>query len=255
MKTVVSLSGGLDSTILVYYLVDKYGADNVACISYNYNQRHDVELECAKRTTAKLGVRHKIIDISFLGDLVSDVSSMVKGDVATPTVEDILGDPQPNTYVPFRNLILSSLTASYCESIGFESIALGIQAIDGYCYWDTTPDFAGAMQDIFNLNRKTPIQVQTPFVELDKSGELEIAKLLNVPLEDTWTCYNPDIEVVAEQLGYHSPNNDGDAEPCTKRTFLYAPCGKCPSCREREAAFAKADIKDPIVAKGVLCVE
>lgn len=222
-NAVVSLSGGLDSTILTYLLVEAYGEDNVACISFNYNQRHDIELQKAKTTTKKLGVRHKVIDTSFLGELVKDVSAMVKGDVATPTVQDILGDPQPVTYVPYRNMILSSLTASYCESIGFNAVAMGIQAIDSYSYWDTTPDFARSINEIFSLNRKANMRIITPFVDLTKVDEIEMGIELGVSFEDTHTCYNP--------------TEDGLS------------CGICPSCAERLAAFEKVGIKDPLKYK------
>ena len=230
-NAVVSLSGGLDSTILTYLLVEAYGEDNVACISFNYNQRHDIELQKAKTTTKKLGVRHKVIDTSFLGELVKDVSAMVKGDVATPTVQDILGDPQPVTYVPYRNMILSSLTASYCESIGFNAVAMGIQAIDSYSYWDTTPDFARSINEIFSLNRKANMRIITPFVDLTKVDEIEMGIELGVPFEDTWTCYNP--EIPPTRFG---PGPD-DEPKC---------CGICPSCAERLAAFEKVGIKDPL---------
>ena len=218
-KAVVSLSGGLDSTTLTYLLVEALGKENVAAISFDYNQRHDIELDMARKTTEKLGIKHKVLDVSFLGDLVSNVSAMVKGDIATPTVDDILGDPQPVTYVPYRNLILSSLVASYCEAIDFDSVAMGIQAIDSYSYWDTTPDFAEAINNVFSLNRKAEMSVITPFVSLTKVEEIMLGKKLGVSYEDTWTCYNPQGNLA---------------------------CGVCPSCAERLKSFEEAGIEDPI---------
>jgi 7-cyano-7-deazaguanine synthase len=218
-NAVVSLSGGLDSTILTYLLVEALGKENVACISFDYNQRHDIELRKAKTTTKHLGVKHKIIDIGFLGDVVKDVSAMVKGDVATPNVEDILGDPQPVTYVPNRNMILSSITASYCEAVGFNTVAMGIQAIDSYSYWDTTPDFANAINDIFALNRKSNMQIITPFVNMTKVDEINLGLEMGVIFEDTHTCYNPDGELS---------------------------CGVCPSCAERLASFEAVGLTDPL---------
>jgi 7-cyano-7-deazaguanine synthase len=216
----VSLSGGLDSSVLTTFLAKHLGPENVYAISFNYNQRHDIELTKAQKTVAKLGVSHKIIDINFLGDLVSGVSAMVKGDVATPTMEDIIGDPQPVTYVPFRNLILASLTMSYAESVGATGIAMGIQNIDAYSYWDTTPAFAEALQNITNLNRKHLIQILTPFVNYTKVEEIELGNEIEVAFEDTHTCYNP--------------NEAGES------------CGVCPSCMERLAAFKKAGMVDPV---------
>ena len=89
------LSGGMDSTVLVYALVNKYGKDNVKAISFNYGQRHSVELEKAKVTVSKLGIDHKIIDISFVGDIVKDVCSFsADTTVELPNNEDSKEDVQ-----------------------------------------------------------------------------------------------------------------------------------------------------------------
>jgi 7-cyano-7-deazaguanine synthase len=220
-KCVVSLSGGLDSTILTYLLVESLGKENVIAISYNYNQRHDIELQKAKITTTKLGIKHAIQDISFLGDIVKNVSAMVKGPVETPTIEDVLGDPQPVTYVPYRNLILNSLTLAYAESFQCNGVASGWQKQDTYAYWDTSEDFMKGVQNVANLNRKHGCKIVTPFVNLAKADEIKLALDLKVPFEDTWTCYNP--QVVNEE---------------------YLACKTCPSCSERLAAFKKNNIVD-----------
>ncbi len=218
-KVISVLSGGLDSTIVTYMLANKYGADNIIAISYNYGQKHTIELEKAATTCNKLGIIHKILDISFLGDIVAPVSALSStSDLNMPTIEDVLGEPQPITYVPYRNLILFSIGLSFAESNNGQYIFNGLQAHDEYSYWDTTKEFTARVNSVSELNRKNSIQIISPFVEFSKKEEIQIGKELNVIWKDTWTCYR---------------GEEGNGA-----------CGKCPSCSERIMNFAKAGIKD-----------
>ena len=220
-KVVSVLSGGLDSTIVTYTLVEKYGKDNVISLSFNYGQKQSIELEKAKTTCGKLGIAHHIIDISFLGKVVEKVSALSStGSVAMPTIEDILGEPTPKTYVPYRNQILFSIALAFAESNNAKYIFNGLQAHDEYSYWDTTQEFVKRMNSVSELNRKELIKIISPFVEFSKKEEIAVGNELNVPFIDTWTCYAGD-------------NGHGA-------------CGKCPSCSERIMNFAKAGIVDPI---------
>jgi 7-cyano-7-deazaguanine synthase len=246
-KVVVSLSGGLDSTTLLYLMVKKFGKENVHAISYNYNQRHgDVELEQAKKTAQKLGVVHKLIDISFLGEMTKGVSAMVKGNVATPTMEDVLGEPQPVTYQPFRNLILASLTAAYAESIGANGIALGIQRIDSYAYWDVSPEFYDAVGGVFKLNRKHQIFFIAPFITLSKVEEIKLGGELGIDYGSTWTCYQG---IIDKEETFYEDEPAGGKNPKIRKHFQ--PCGTCPSCFERRESFKKAGVRDPVIENGV----
>ena len=221
-KVVISLSGGLDSTILTYTLVEQYGAENVHALSFNYNQKHSIELEKAKTTCMKLGILHKVIDITFLGDMLKDTSALIAdSEINTPTITESLGEPQPVSYVSNRNLILSSLCASYAESIEAKYIYLAFQQQDVYGYWDTTLEFVKRLNQVLQLNRKTSIEIKAPFVQMSKSEEIEIGLTLNVPFEDTWTCY--------------SGSNEKEEA-----------CGTCLSCSDRIGNFAKLGIKDTI---------
>lgn len=220
-KVALSLSGGLDSTTLLYMLVDKYGPENVYALSFYYKQKQCIELEKAKASCKKLNVKHQVIDISFLGDIASKVSANIQGtEIEMPTIMDILGDPSPSTEVPFRNLLFSSMLLGFAESNGCGAIALGLNSNDQYNYWDTTPDFVSRLQDLVNLNRKTQIQIFTPLVELNKTEELKIGLALGCDYSDTITCYNPD------ELGRS--------------------CGKCASCSERLSSWMNLGIEDPI---------
>jgi 7-cyano-7-deazaguanine synthase len=142
--------------------------------------------------------------------------------MAMPTIKEVLGSPTPVTYVPNRNMILMSIAAAYAETRGVEYIVTGIQSTDQYGYWDTTASWAEKMNAVFSENRKIKIKLIAPFVSLSKANELQLLLELdgNVDLlTSTLTCYNP---------------TDGLS------------CGKCPSCSERIAAFAKVGIKDPV---------
>ena len=222
-QNVVSvLSGGLDSSILTYILVKKYGRERVFALSYNYGQKQKVELNMAAATCQHLRVAHKVLDLGILGEIVKDVSANISGtDVAMPTIKDVLGDPQPKTYVPFRNMILNSLAFSFAESNKASHVFTGLQVHDEYGYWDTTQRFVDSMNAVADQNRSHKVKMEAPFSLLSKYDEIMIAKELgNVLFEFTLTCYNPDEEGKS--------------------------CGKCPSCSERIINFAKAGTKDPI---------
>lgn len=237
-KVVVSLSGGLDSTTLLYLAVKELGANNVYAVSFDYNQRHDVELTVAANTCAKLGVSHVILDVKFMGEFAKNVSSMVKGAVETPEMEDILGDPQPSTYMPNRNMILLSIVCGYAESVGADTVSLGIQATDSYSYWDTTPDFYDSILNVLKLNRKNEIKFIAPFVHMTKVDEIKLGVELGVDFSNCWSCYNPLISGVDPKDRNEVINFN------TSKTYI--PCGKCPSCFERKHSFEKAEVKDTL---------
>ena len=116
------LSGGLDSSVMTMMLVKKYGANAVSAISYDYGQKQRVELEKAFELCNKLGISHKILNLDILGEIARPMSANIGGtDIAMPNIKDVLGDPQPPTYVPFRNLIMLSLTMSAAEVAGAKS--------------------------------------------------------------------------------------------------------------------------------------
>ena len=219
------LSGGLDSTIMTYILAKKYGNNRVFALSYNYGQKQKRELDMAAKTCEYLGIAHKVLDLGILGDIVKDVSANIGGtDVAMPTIKDVLGDPQPKTYVPFRNMILNALAFSFAESNKASHVFTGLQVHDEYGYWDTSQRFVDAMNAVADQNRTHKVKLEAPFSLLSKYDELMISKELgNVRLDYTLTCYNPDEE--------------GNS------------CGRCPSCSERVQNFIKANMIDPVPYK------
>ena len=227
-KNVISvLSGGLDSTIMTYVLVHKYGANRVFALSYDYGQKQRAELDMAAKTCKHINIPHKILNLNILGDIVKNVSANIGGtSVAMPTIKDVLGDPQPKTYVPFRNMILNALAFSFAEANDASHVFTGLQVHDEYGYWDTTQKFVENMNAIASQNRTHKVELVAPFSHLSKYQELVIVNQLQthtlqpVHLNYTLTCYDP--------------NEMGQS------------CGKCPSCAERIQNFVKIGMIDPV---------
>lgn len=217
------LSGGLDSSVMTMLLCKRYGARKVTTVSYDYGQKQRVELEKAHELSSKLRVRHhKILNLDILGDIAKPMSANIGGtSVEMPDIKDVLGDPQPPTYVPFRNLIMLSLTMSIAEVAKASHVFTGLQVHDEYGYWDTSQKFVDSINAVASQNRTHKVEIVAPFSQLSKRQEIDIAEEMGKLelLSSTMTCYNP--------AGYKS-------------------CGTCPSCAERIMNFIKAGHKDPI---------
>ena len=220
---VVILSGGMDSTIAMRLAVEKYGKDNVSALTFYYGQKQKREIEMAKMSTHMLGVKHRVVDASFLGDISKGFSANVDTDMAMPTIKDVLGDPRPKTYVPNRNMILMSIAAAFAETQNVDTVVCGLQVHDEYGYHDTTQRWVDKVNDLLSENRIIKIKLTAPFSKLSKYEELKILQELdgNLTLASfTLTCYNPDDQ--------------------------HRSCGVCPSCSERIANFAKVGTYDTI---------
>lgn len=227
-SVVVVLSGGLDSTIATRLCVEKYGADKVAAISFDYGQRQKIELVRASESSAKLGVKHKVVDLSLLNEISMGFSANVDTSIAMPTIQDVLGQPQPKTYVPNRNMIMMSIVAAYAETQGAEYIVCGLQVNDEYSYHDTTRRWVDLMNKVLAENRTIQVKIIAPFVDMSKTEELELLQGLDGNLDLaklTMTCYNP---------VYY--DNGATARAC----------GHCPSCAERIQAFLNIGERDPV---------
>lgn len=222
-KVVVTHSGGLDSSTAVILAANKYGSENVISVGFDYGQKQREELVRAERLTSNLGVSRHCLDLAILGDVVRNVSANISGtDVEMPTIKDILGNPQPPTYVPFRNAIIFNITAAFAEANAASHIICGLQVHDEYSYWDTSQVFVDRINQLWSGNRSWPLELIAPFGDLSKTQELELLEEINAIdlLEHSLTCYNPD--------------EQGRS------------CGKCPSCAERVKAFMNLGMKDPI---------
>jgi 7-cyano-7-deazaguanine synthase len=166
------VSGGIDSVTLLHYLV-KEEKRNPAVITSKYGQKHDKEVSFAQAQAALLGCEEQIVlDLGPMSAVFAG-SALIAGGERIPEVSEVLGDPQPATYVPNRNMIFLALAAAFAESQGVGDIFYGAQRHDMYGYWDTTPEFLERVNSVFGLNRKTPIKILAPFVTWPKTEILQ----------------------------------------------------------------------------------
>ena len=212
-KTILILSGGMDSVTLLYELLHE--GREVKCISFDYGQRHKRELEQAKKVCEKLGLQHKIVDMTFIKELISN--SALTGDVEVPHghYED---ESMRLTVVPNRNMIMASIAIGWAVNLDYDEIALGVHAGDHAIYPDCRPEFILALSHIAQLANYKSIRVYTPFLNIDKGDIVLRGKQLCVPYELTHTCYQG----------------------------TEIPCGLCGACQERKFAFRKAELLDPL---------
>lgn len=219
MKAVVLLSGGLDSTVCMA-VADAAGCELLP-ISFDYQQRHGRELECARRVAAHYGVKNHLI--------IKTNMSAIGGSALTDAAIDVpAGDAGrqdiPVTYVPARNLIFLSYALGYAEVAGADRIYIGVNALDYSGYPDCRPEFIGLFQTLADYSTKAAVQdgrrivVETPLISLTKKEIILLGVKHAAPLGLTTSCYT------------------GGA----------AACGRCDSCVLRLKGFAEAGLTDPI---------
>ena len=218
-KALVILSGGMDSSILLHYVAKELNYDEVYAITFNYGQRIIREIECAKYQSKACNVReHKIINMDFFRE-ISTMSALTNTNLAIPKARDDIGNAQPLSYVPFRNLLLLTTAAGWAESIGASDLYYGaVQTDDFSGYWDTTSLFLNKVNDVYNLNRKNTIKVNAPFMSYSKDLVVKKGIDLQVDFRQTHTCYE-------------------GTDPA---------CGECVSCSARIKAFIDNKTIDPI---------
>lgn len=218
----VLLSGGLDSTVLLHYVAKHLQKVPLYVLSFDYGQSHSRELEMARCQAASLdGVaEHIILDMTFYAQLVSGTSALVNDGPEVPDLKDLSDEQrrQPPTYVPNRNMVLLALGAAFAEARGCRELYYGAQAQDEYGYWDCTTEFVSGLNRVLDLNRRNPVRICAPFVNMSKSEEIKLGMELGVDFAQTWTCYR------------------GEERPC----------GRCPTCVERKRAFSAAGLADPL---------
>jgi 7-cyano-7-deazaguanine synthase len=220
-KAVCLISGGLDSAVSVFIAKDM-GYDLFA-LSFFYGQRHNKEIESAKKIAKILDVKkHEIfnIDIGQFGG-----SSLVDGSIKLEIdhkLEDI-GNGIPNTYVPARNTIFLSVALGFAETVDADAIFIGATAVDYSGYPDCRPEYFNAFQKMLDIATKKgvngkSIRIMTPVLKLNKSEIIKKGHTLGVPFEKTWSCYSGKEKA----------------------------CGRCDSCLLRLKGFKKAGLKDPL---------
>jgi 7-cyano-7-deazaguanine synthase len=213
MKGVVILSGGMDSTTLLYDVV-KQGYETYA-VSFDYNQKHKRELDGAKATCEKLGLEHKVLDLGVLNQVAPSALTRDDWDIPEGHYAD---ENMKQTVVPNRNMVMLSLATAYAIGKGAKHLFYGAHAGDHDIYPDCRKEYVEALKETIKLADWKEVELKAPYLDIDK-GDIAIkGKELGVDYSLTWTCYK----------------GKDDA------------CGKCGSCVERLEAFDKAKIKDPL---------
>src|SRR6185369_14113230 len=217
-EAVVLLSGGLDSMICAGIARER--GYSVTALTVDYNQRHRVELNAARRIAADLADRHVVLPL----DLRAFGGSALTSDIAVP--KEGVGEGIPVTYVPARNTIFLSLALGLAEASGARDIFIGVNALDYSGYPDCRPEFVAEFERLANLATKAGVegggfQIHAPLQDMTKADIAREAARLGLDAGLSHSCYDP------------AP--DGRA------------CGQCDACRLRAKGFAEAGIADPTV--------
>ena len=222
-KAVVLLSGGLDSSTVLAIAKNK-GFEAYA-LTFRYGQRHNVEIESAKRVGQQFGVKEHVvadIDLKLFGGSALTSEMDVPKDRSLEEMEKEI----PITYVPARNTIFLSFALAWAEVLDSNDIFIGVNAVDYSGYPDCRPEYIEAYERMANLATKTGVEgqkvkIHTPLIDLTKAEIINLGIKLGVDYSKTLTCYDP--------------------------TESGAACGKCDSCLLRLKGFEENKIKDPAV--------
>ena len=220
-KAIILSSGGLDSTTVM--AVAKNQEFDIFSLSFDYGQRHRLELNAAKKIAEKMGVsRHLVINVNM-----RDIGGSALTDgIDVPKNSSFTDEEIPVTYVPARNTIFLSFALAWAEVLGAEDIFIGVNALDYSGYPDCRPEYIQAFQNMANLatkagvEKKSKIHIQTPLIHMTKAEIIRLGVSLGVDYSLTHSCYDP--------------SSDGKS------------CGECDSCILRKKGFQEAGIKDPI---------
>ena len=216
-KAVVLLSGGLDSTTILYYAKAK--GFTPYCLIFEYGQRHHQETRRAMRISRQAGCRYQMMNIS----LPWQGSSLLDKRLKIPKRGVIDQRAIPSTYVPARNIIFLSFAVSLAEAINARAVFIGANAIDYSGYPDCRPAFFKAFQAMVKRGMKSGVErkavkIYTPLVRKTKAQIIKLGLKLKAPYHLTWSCYQ------------------GGSRPC----------GECDSCRLRQKGFEAAAVEDPL---------
>ena len=215
------LSGGLDSSTCLAYA----RRESFVCyaLSFDYGQRHKIELDAAAQIARKLGAeRHMVVKIGL--DAFGGSALTAPIDVPKSRSAQEMGTGIPVTYVPARNTIFLSFALAWAEVLGSTDIFIGVNALDYSGYPDCRPEYIEAYERMANLATKAGVEgnsrlkIHTPLLRLSKAGIVRLAQDLGVPFGDTFSCYDP--------------GPDG------------RPCGACDACLLRRKGFEEAAIAD-----------
>lgn len=224
-KALVLVSGGLDSTTCLGLAVKQFGKENVVALSIYYGQKHDKEIESAKKVTDYYEVEWLQLDLAKMFEysdcsLLSHSNKEIPKESYSEQLEKTNGSPV-STYVPFRNGLFLSSAASIALSKGCSKIFYGAHSDDaaGNAYPDCSEAFNKSMNDAIYIGSGNQLEIEAPFVKMTKADVVKMGLELGVPYELTWSCYEG----------------------------LDKPCGICGTCIDRKSAFEKNGKIDPLL--------
>lgn len=216
LRGVVLLSGGLDSTTLLYWLSRRSKHRRQFCIGFNYGQKHCKELLYARLTATDLNVPFRVVDLTGMDDLLKSTLSRKGGEVPDAPYDE---ETQKLTMVPNRNAIMLSIAAGWAYSLGLHRVYYAAHRNDAAGYPDCSWQFVQALNLTTKLALDDPhFEIRAPFVHKTKAELVKVGQSLKVPFDRTWSCYK-----------------GGDIA-----------CGVCGTCRERIEAFQVNDLIDPL---------
>lgn len=218
-EALVVLSGGQDSTTCLYWALDKFGSNAVEAITFDYGQRHRVELGCAARVAEFAGVSHKVMPIDTFAALGGN--ALTDRNIGVQKEAD-LETGLPNTFVPGRNIVFLTFAAAYAWQRNIEHLVTGVAQTDYSGYPDCRQETIEALQLTIRLGMASNVVIHTPLMSLSKKETVLLARDLGAleAMALTHTCY------------------DGRRPPC----------GECPACELRARGFNEAGIEDPLLA-------
>jgi 7-cyano-7-deazaguanine synthase len=219
-KALVLLSGGQDSTTCLYWAIERFGRDKVASVSFDYGQRHRIELECAKKIADFAGVSNLVLPIDTFAALGGN--SLTDADITVQAGTD----PHtrlPNTFVPGRNLVFLTFAAALAYQRNTTHLVAGVAQTDYSGYPDCREETLRLLQTALQKGMESKVQIHAPLMHLSKKQTVELAEALGAlpAMALTHTCYN------------------GERPPC----------GHCPACQLRAKGFAEAGVADPLLAE------
>ncbi len=222
MKAVLILSGGVDSTTLLYkMLAEGY---QVQALTFNYSQRHKKEIDCARRIADLLGIPHRVVDLRSVFEILGDSALLGGKDVPWCHYTE---EAAKQTIVPNRNMIFLSVAAGYAEAHRVPEVFYAAHRNDSTISPDCRAEFVEALAPAMRLATAWhPVELKAPFVNMTKAEIVRLGLELEVPYELTWSCYR------------------GEEKPCRS----------CPTCIEREEAFALSGYVDPLLKSELIGV-
>jgi 7-cyano-7-deazaguanine synthase len=215
-KALVVLSGGQDSTTCLWWAMDRFGPGNVVALTFDYGQRHTVELECAARVAAHAGVAHTQLPI--------DTFNALGGNALTDAGIEIDASSDnglPITFVPGRNLIFLTFAAAFAWPRRISQLVTGVAQTDYSGYPDCRQDTITALERAIGLGMEFEFTIHTPLMNLSKKETVLLARDLGAlpAMALTHSCYAGQVP----------------------------PCGVCQACILRAKGFAEAGIGDPLL--------